>query len=271
MAGLWAGACAGTGTQIEPAQQPKPTIEVRTLNVQGNDRTYRVVRPPAQAVGKPLPLVLVLHGYGYVAEDAAAVTGFDLVSVQEQAVVVYPNAYNGRWHTGFGDIDDVLFIRTLIDRLEADYQIDPARIYATGYFDGADMTYRLACQLADRIAAVGPVAGTNGASDCRPAHAISVIAFHGTTDGQSRYDGDPGIGVLSFQAEFERWQQLDGCTGSPKVDDSGSLVIKSAANCKDGTGVTYYTLVGGYHEWPRSAAVSATKLIWQFFATKSRA
>lgn len=65
-------------------------------------------------------------------------------------------------------------------------------------------------------------------------------------------------------------QQLDGCTGSPKVEDSGSLRIKSAANCKAGTRVTYYTLVDGGHEWPRSATLSATKLIWRFFAAKVR-
>ena len=133
------------------------------------------------------------------------------------------------------------------------------------------MTYRLACQLADRIAAVGPVAGTNGTVNCHPAHAISVIAFHGTDDSNSRYQGDPGIGVLSFGAEFDRWQQVNGCIGSPKVVDSGSLVIKSATGCNAGTGVAYYTLVGGDHEWPRSATFSATKLMWQFFAAHARA
>jgi polyhydroxybutyrate depolymerase len=272
LAGFCAGGCGGTGSPIEPAAQPKPTIEVRTLNVQGGDRTYRVVRPPASGVSKALPLLLVLHGAGSTAEEVAVMTGFDTVSVQERVIVAYPNADNGRWHaSGSGNVDDVLFIRTLIDRLEADYQIDPARIYATGFSNGGEMTYRLACQLADRIAAVGPVAGTNGTADCHPAHPISVIAFHGTTDSNSRYEGDPGIGVLSFPAEFERWQQLNGCTGSPKVEDSSTLVIRSAANCLAGTAVIYYTLVEGDHEWPRSATVSATKLIWQFFAAKSRA
>jgi polyhydroxybutyrate depolymerase len=198
-------------------------------------------------------------------------TGFDLISVLEQAIVVYPNADNGRWNaTGSGTVDDVFFIRTVIDRLEADFPIDPARIYATGFSNGADMTYRLACQLADRIAAVGPVAGTNGIANCRPVHMISVIAFHGTDDSNSRYMGDPGIGVLSFPAEFERWQRLDGCAGSPKIDDSGSLVIRSAVDCKAATGVAYYTLVGGGHEWPRSANLSATMLMWQFFAAHPR-
>ena len=272
IAGFCAGACGGTGSPIGPAAQPKPTIEVRTLNVQGSDRTYRVVRPPAPGVSKPLPLLLVLHGAGSTAEEAAVITGFDSVAVQEQVIVVYPNADNGRWHaTGSGNVDDVLFIRTLIDRLEADYHIDPARIYSTGFSNGGEMTYRLACQLADRIAAVGPVAGTNGTADCHPSLPISVIAFHGTTDSNSRYQGDPGIGVLSFPAEFDRWQQLNGCTGSPKVEDSSTVVIRSAANCQAGTGVAYYTLVEGGHEWPRSATVNATKLIWQFFAAKARA
>jgi len=260
-----------SGQTLRRLRNPKPTIDAGTLNVQGSDRTYRVVRPPSAPGSRPLPLVLVLHGSGSTAKDAALLTGFDLVSVQERAIVVYPNADNGRWHaSGSGSVDDVLFIRTLIDRLEADYQIDTARIYATGFSNGAEMTYRLACQLADRIAAVGPVAGTNATINCRPTHRISVIAFHGTDDSNSRYEGDPGIGVLSFSAEFERWQQLDGCAGSPQVDDSGSLVIKSATSCKDGTGVAYYTLVGGGHEWPRSTTLSATKLIWQFFSAHGR-
>ena len=269
---LGAGACGGTGSSTEPIAQPSPTIDVRTLTVQESTRTYRLVVPTGTPSGKPLPLVLVLHGSSSTADEVAVTTGFDLVAVQGQAIVVYPNAYNGRWYsTGSGTLDDVLFIRMLIDRLKADFQIDPARIYATGFSNGADMTYRLACQLADRIAAVGPVAGTNGSANCHPSNAISVIAFHGTDDSNSRYQGDPGIGVLSFGAEFDRWQQVNGCTGSPKVDDSGSLVIKSAAGCNAGTGVAYYTLVGGDHEWPRSATLSATKLMWQFFAAHARA
>jgi polyhydroxybutyrate depolymerase len=262
----------GIVSHTEPAAQPKPTIVVRTLNVQGNDRTYRVVRPPAPAAGKPLPLVLVLHGSFSTAEDAAEQTGFDSVSVQAQAIVVYPNADSGRWDaTGYGSIDDVFFIRALIDQLEADYQIDSARVYATGYSNGADMTYRLACQLADRISAVAPVSGTNGTTNCRPARPISVVAFHGTADSNSRYDGDPGIGVLAFPAEFERWQRLNGCTGTPGLQDSGTLVIRSATTCKEGTGVAYYTLVDVGHEWPTSAALSATTVIWRFFAAHTRA
>jgi poly(3-hydroxybutyrate) depolymerase len=59
--------------------------------------------------------------------------------------------------------------------------------------------------------------------------------------------------------------------GAPTVEDSGSLAIRTAASCKDSTGVAYYTLVGGAHEWPRSATLSATTVMWRFFAAHARA
>ena len=129
MAWLGAGACGGFGTQAAPIPQPSPTVDVKTLMVQEMTRTYRVVVPPTLGAAKPLPLVLVLHGASSTAEEIAVTTGFDLVAVQEQVIVVYPNSSNERWYaTGVGSIDDVLFIRTLIDRLQADYKIDPNRI-----------------------------------------------------------------------------------------------------------------------------------------------
>ena len=87
---------------------------------------------------------------------------------------------------------DVRFISDLIDRLMAEYNIDPARIYANGLSNGGGMSDVLACTLSDRIAAIGGVSGAVPASradECHPPRAVPVIAFHGTADPIVPYSG----------------------------------------------------------------------------------
>ena len=79
---------------------------------------------------------------------------------------------------------DVRFISELIDKLEAAYNIDPARIYANGFSNGGGMAFVLSCTLSDRIAAVGMVgaAQTLPWSWCTDHRPVPMIAFHGTAD-----------------------------------------------------------------------------------------
>jgi polyhydroxybutyrate depolymerase len=67
--------------------------------------------------------------------------------------------------------DDVAFYRQLIATLQEHYSVDSQRISITGISNGGLMTQRLACELADRIAAVVSVAAmlsTNLAATCAP-------------------------------------------------------------------------------------------------------
>lgn len=88
-------------------------------------------------------------------------------------------------------MDDVGFIRELIDRLQRRYTIDGNRTYVAGYSNGAMMAYCLAAELSDRIAAAAAVAGTIGGRATpdsplitirEPAQPVSIIVFHGTSD-----------------------------------------------------------------------------------------
>src|SRR5207237_8315757 len=104
--------------------------------------------------------------------------GRDAVCDREGFAVVYPEGEHGHWNDGRGDangsapVDDVAFIRTLIDTLAAAYPIDTDRVYATGISNGGIMSYRLACDLSDKIAAIAPVVGEGSesvAQACQPA------------------------------------------------------------------------------------------------------
>ena len=57
------------------------------------------------------------------------------------------------------NIDDVGFISALIDLMIKDYNMDPNRVYMTGISNGAIMSYRLACEIPHKIAAIAPVDG----------------------------------------------------------------------------------------------------------------
>ena len=78
------------------------------------------------------------------------------------------NAWNCCGYALKNGIDDVDFIRALIEGLQKRYAIDSKRMFATGLSNGAMMSYRLACELSDKIAAIAPVAGGMNTDTCRP-------------------------------------------------------------------------------------------------------
>jgi polyhydroxybutyrate depolymerase len=91
-------------------------------------------------------------------------------------------------------VDDVEFTRRLLDDIARDVRIDPKRVYATGMSNGAIMSYRLASELSDRIAAIAPVSGPMGTPTCKPSRPVPVIHFHGTDDENAPFKGGKGKG-----------------------------------------------------------------------------
>src|SRR5208282_2572641 len=177
------------------ADELKPGDHVLALTVGQQGRTYLLHLPPVYDGKRLLPLVIVLHGGGGNAPGAVRMTGFSEKADKGGFVVVYPNG-SGRlktrlltWNSGNccgyaldNNVDDVGFIRALIDELVKTRSIDPKRVYATGMSNGGMMTYRLGCELSDKIAAIAPVAGALSVENCQPTNPVSVIIFHGTAD-----------------------------------------------------------------------------------------
>jgi polyhydroxybutyrate depolymerase len=173
-------------------------------------------------------------------------------------------------------VDDVGFLRTLIDRLEHDYTVDPKRIFVTGISNGGMMSYRLACELADRIAAIAPVEGAQDV-ECRPSGPVSVVIFHGTADllvpykgGSTPFQIGPKRTDTSVSSTVAFWVKQDGCSTTPKHEETSQLRIDTYSGCKDGTGVALYAIPGGHHMWPGTRLshndVPATDIMWSFFA-----
>jgi polyhydroxybutyrate depolymerase len=160
----------------------------------GIERTYILHIPTGCDAAHPTPLVLAFHGLTLNAEDMIRISGLSEQADTSGFIVAYPNGTgeNSSWNAGrcCGEaaknrVDDVGFVRALIDELAAMTNIDLHRVYATGFSNGAIFVYSLACKLSDRIAAIGPVSATqilDDQQDCHSSRSVPVIHFHGTAD-----------------------------------------------------------------------------------------
>ena len=137
------------------------------LTFGGLQRTYRVHAPGGG--DRPAGLVINMHGSGASGGAQEALSNYDPVADALGLVVAYPDGVDESWADGRGSspadrrgVDDVGFLVALVDRLIRDYDVEPGRVFATGISAGAFMANRLACDRADVIAAIAPVAGTLG-------------------------------------------------------------------------------------------------------------
>ena len=270
-------ACRAPGRQPAPETALAPGDTTRRLVHDGRERSYVVHVPPGYDPAQPVPLVLVFHGGGGNAENVQKMTGFNATADAEGFIVVYPNGsgrlkeklltWNGGTCCGYAveqDVDDVGFVKAMIKDLSTTANVDRRRIYATGMSNGAIMSYRLACELSDTIAAIGPVAATQNVARCEPDRPVPVIHFHGDSDRHAPYNGGvgsqslAGVDFASVEATISFWVKHNGCASEPQVETSGAIVHTVYTACEQDADVELCKILGGLHAWP---AVDA-RLVW---------
>jgi polyhydroxybutyrate depolymerase len=289
-------ACArSTPTPAPTSTLPSGNL-TRALNFAGKERSYILHIPPNLDASQSLPLVFVFHGGGGNAENAMRTSGFSSLADKDGFLVVYPNGsgrfdeklltWNGGDCCGYAqetNADDVGFVKAILEVVNSIAPVDATRIYATGMSNGGIMSYRLACELSDVFAAIGPVAGTLNYGECDPSEPVSVIHFHGTDDQHLPYEGGVGekslVGVdfVSVADSVEFWAGRDGCNPEPVSEENGDIRHESYTGCAKNTAVELYTIIGGEHAWPGSegpgwvggdrptSEPDATQVMWEFF------
>ena len=226
-----------------------------------------------------------MHGGGGSGEQFERTSGFDAVADQRGWLVAYPDGVGGgaggdrlrTWNGGAGyccgaaerdAVDDVEFIRLLVQQIASERPVDPQRTYAAGHSNGAILAYRLACELSDVIVAVGLQAGSLGVSPCAPPQPVSLLHLHGTADRNHPIDGGVGpngISGVDFNPAIDGVRTLaaaDGCPSSPRteVDAANPDVTRAIwSPCLDGSAVEFVAVAGASHAWmghePQRAAL----------------
>lgn len=225
-----------------------------------------------------MPLVLGFHGAGSNAREFESYSDFSFMANIEGFIVVYPQALGGHptWNTAAGSGNlDIQFVRDLLEDLEGRCNIDRDRIYASGHSNGGGLANRLACDLSERIAAIGPVSGAyQGSEECSPARPVAVLGIHGTDDPIIPYHGypdakEPPAAYYAIDTPIPQWAASwatrNGCDRQPvSIDQSGKVTQAQWSSCRAGADVILYTIHGGGHEWP--STFEAAQVIWDFFA-----
>ncbi len=270
--------------------------EEKTLNFQGLERYYLIHFPSGFDPNKTYPLVLSLHGGGGNPAEFETKMGFDALADQSGYIVVYP-AGTGRtklltWnpethiqvYASEHNIDDVGFIKTLVQQLEKGQKINTNRIYIVGYSNGAMMTQRIASTYPDIFAAAVSVAGTIGGranvnaplkTIQKPADPFSFMEIHGMQDKTVNYYGgqtSPSIFFnqsnridLSVADTIKFWTDADGCaSAAPIVTKTSDYTKDFYDKCKNGTNVTLYSLKNATHDSIWSDPADISQIIWNF-------
>lgn len=254
-------AASAMSTSCHPLARTPGTAADRAFTYDGISRSYRVYAPAARR--SRLGLVLVLHGWGGSGAEIERRTNyrFDRLADRDGFVVAYPDAVAGQWHSGHpgetATSDDVGFLSALIDALANAYGVDPKREYATGFSNGASMTYRLACERPDKIAAIAPVSGGLAERLMRRCAQLShrpvpLALIHGTADPVVPFASGELEGNLAY------WVRRNGCATTstaaylPDADpgDGTRTRVERYAGCKDEADVILYAIEGGGHHWP---------------------
>ncbi len=277
-------------TSVETLLEGRSNVNVQTP---GGPRRVLTYRPPGLPDG-PSPLIIVLHGgfgsgigalerYGF--EAAADENGFVVVTPDGSGVFQTWNAGECCGDASRNDVDDVRFIRNLIQRLSAIEEIDPDRVYVTGMSNGAAMAYRLACEAADVIAAIAPVSGSQSFTPCEPSEPVAVAHLHGALDTHIPAEGGVGDDAVldvewpDLESQFEAWRAHNAC-GPPEITRTGEVNCRRSPECSDGALVELCVVEEMGHQWPpvdipirnnpTSDAINATDYVVDFLLAQRR-
>ena len=263
-----------------------------TIQSGGLTRDYRLYIPAMYNGNTPVPLVLNLHGYTSSATEQEFYGNFRPIADTANFLIVHPNGTidglgNRFWNTfGTGSpVDDVEFLSNLIDSLRTKYNIDPNRIYSTGMSNGGFMSYSLACELSNKIAAIASVTGsmiTVNLNACNPQRPVPVMEIHGTADNTVPYNGAALQGFVPIPTLVDAWVEKNGCNPTPIFTPVPNINTTDGCTAEhyrytggiNGSTVEHYKVIGGGHTWPgqlfpigvTNQDFNASQEIWRFFS-----
>jgi polyhydroxybutyrate depolymerase len=303
---LFAAVLATTLTAASPAAAASPTpglapmtgAYVFTIKFDGMARDYRLHVPPAASSGRPLPLVLNLHGATQNAWLEEITSDMDPNADQNGYLVAYPDgtriskvltpdpvakqAQYG-WNAGMccglpvtKHINDVGFLLQVISDIAKRTPVDLRRVYMTGISNGGMMAYAMAAEASGAVAAVSSVSGQVELPTIHPTRAVPTMEFHSVNDPIAKWVGVPNPNPrlrLSVMEGIDQWVAADGCDPTPHdgptiVGATGTVSAGETAtpvtytDCVPGSEVALWRFTGSGHVWPGSVLNTGPPSTW---------
>ena len=262
-----------------------------TIQHDGIDRDFILNVPTHYDGTKPMALIFNFHGFGSNSTQQMFYGDFRSIAEEEGVILVQPQGtlfgnqahWNvGGWTNG-STVDDVGFVKTLLEYLVENYNIDETRVYATGMSNGGYMSYQLACQLNDKFAAIASVTGSMTPeifNNCNPDRPTPVMQIHGTDDLVVPYDGADFS--YSIDEVMAYWIEHNNCNPNSfevEIEDINSMDGTTAtyfqySECDNNITTELFRINGGGHTWPGSVFggagtnldINGTQEIWKFFS-----
>jgi polyhydroxybutyrate depolymerase len=219
----------------------------------GGERPADVVVPATYDGVTPMPLLFLLHGYSANADLQDLYFRLSARAEEDGFMLVLPNGTLDQTGTTFWNafpsssetVDDVGYLMGLLDEMEETWRVDSGKVYFLGHSNGGYMSYRLACDHADRITGILNFAGLSpywSESKCKPSEPVSMLHVHGNIDERVPYEsveGFPGAAEASTVG-----QSLDLVDS---IEGEETSVRDWASGCEDDSRVSFWTIEEGGH------------------------
>ena len=255
----------------------KTGLSIQKLTHDGQLRSFLLYIPEDYSSKNKYPLMLNFHGFGGTAENHMKNADMRNLAESNQFILVYPQGtlLGGLPHWNPDPIaegnksttNDLGFVDELIKNLNSNINIDLTRVYACGYSNGGFFSYGLACNLSDKIAAIGSVAGTmidNTFDSCNFSGPKAMINIHGTDDRIVPYSGTFGLKAIEDVLNF--WSNINQA-GIVSISENNNYERFEYKNSQGEGLVEHYKIIGGGHYWDdneKYGGKTTSQIIWDF-------
>ncbi len=221
------------------------------------DRSYRISLPQSQDGAAPAGALIWSHGYRGSAAGVMRNRALRRVAAEAGLALIAVQGVNGSWNLPNGPrtmdstgAAEFAYFDAVIADAVARFDIDPARVVASGFSAGGMMVWYLACLHPEPFAAFVPFSGTywkEPPADCT-APARSIVHVHGDADRTVPLNGRPIGGthqgrVMDALTHYRRF----GNFGNPSQSQPLNLSCETRANAPGG--ILEYCLFPGGHSF----------------------